>query len=149
MTETRSKALYDDEAAARSEAGAPHLAHPSLRRLFATLAREAYTHASAVTPRPRGLDLGAGQGAATLAFLKLGAHVTVVDDSESQLRLLREGCASHTNDLEVLVDDAVDVVDRLGGSYEIVAASSFLHHVPDDLDFARRATTVALQEESS
>jgi SAM-dependent methyltransferase len=143
VTEPCASALYDDEHATRYVSGAPHLAHTSLRSLFATLAREAYTRAAAFTGQPRVLDLGAGQGAAALVFLEFGAHVTVVDNSESQLRLLREQCAPYSDRLEVFLDDAMNGLERLAPSYDVIVASSFLHHLPDYLGFVRRAASLA------
>jgi SAM-dependent methyltransferase len=134
------RSLYDDEVTTRYVAGAPHLTHESVRRLFTALSHEAYAYAAALTPQPRVLDLGAGQGAATLAFLQLGAHVTAVDDSESQLGVLRRRCAPYSDRISVHLDDAMNALDRLDPNFDAVVASSFLHHVPDYLALVRRAT---------
>jgi SAM-dependent methyltransferase len=127
---------YDERHAARYCAGAPHLRHNDLRALYRRLAEEATTFAAARGSRPRVLDLGAGSGGATMPFVELGAEVTAVDDSPAQLARLRERAGDRVETIEA---DAEEALASLPADYDVVVASSFLHHVPDYLGFLDRA----------
>jgi SAM-dependent methyltransferase len=86
---------------------------------------------AAAGPDPHVLDLGAGQGAATIPFLELGASVTAVDDSEEQLDRLRARCRPFGPRLTIVRADAAEFVWQGGRRYDSAVLSSFLHHVPD------------------
>jgi len=113
--------------------GAPHLVHESLRERYSGLVTDAYYFARRTTEAPEILDLGAGDGFATLSFLALGARVTAVDVSDKQLAALGER-ASHRANLSVVCQDvfeALTSIKELGRRFDVVVASSFLHHIPD------------------
>ena len=109
---------------------APHLRHAGLHALFRRLAADATTLASVDGRRPHVLDLGAGEGSATIAFLEAGAHVTAVDEDGARLDVLRRRAVAHAAGLESREGDALELLDA-GPAYDVVAAVSFLHHVPD------------------
>ena len=75
-------------------------------------------------------------GGATMPFVELGAEVTAVDDSPAQLARLRERAGDRVETIEA---DADDALGSLPADYDVVVASSFLHHVPDYLGFLDRA----------
>lgn len=108
---------------------APHLKHDVLFALYERLAREAVTLAAAGSRRPRALDLGAGEGTATRTLVAAGADVVAVDDDGARLETLRRRLPS----VAVLEADALSTVRASPHEYDIVAAVSFLHHVPDYL----------------
>lgn len=114
--------------------GAPHVKHESLRYLYGELVVRVFDEAKKhTTTTPRVLDIGAGEGSVTLSFLELGARVVATDISESQLAALKEKCARFGNMLEVRCEDVSDTIKNNADSFDIVVASSFLHHVPDYL----------------
>lgn len=136
------RAATDGEAAAANEAffnGAlvqrytetvPHLKYASLRHLYAELAGDVFAHARKYSEVPTVLDLGAGDGSATLPFLELGARVVSVDVSASQLSALERKCSSYRDRLEVRQGDVNDVL-RTNECYDVLVISSCLHHIPD------------------
>lgn len=121
--------------------GSPHLSHASLRALYLEMVVDVWAAAREDRADPRVLDLGAGEGAATLKFLALGARVTAVDVSAAQLDALRARGERFGDRLEVLCGDIAEVMSSLTGQYDIVVASSFLHHVPDYLGMLAQAMT--------
>lgn len=113
--------------------GAPHLKHLELRSLYVSLAAKAYERILQHVPVPKILDLGAGEGTSTLVFLNLGAYVTAVDVSESQLWLLQQKSSQFSDRLTVLCDDVHNFLSSTSEKFDIVIYSSFLHHIPDYL----------------
>jgi len=113
--------------------GAPHLKHASLRALLARLIRRVYERAVVHTPTPLVLDLGAGEGSVTRQWLELGARVTAVDVSSSQLAELDRKCERYRDPLETRCGDVGEVLRELDGPFDVVVASACLHHLPDYL----------------
>jgi len=131
--------VYNSEFTRKYANGAPHVKHKSLRELYAKLAIGIYdyTRKSAITPKV--LDLGAGEGSTTLQFLELGAEVTAVDNSKSQLVSLENKCELFKGRLKVYSQDVESFLSRKNhGSYDIVVVSSFLHHIPDYLELIKK-----------
>jgi SAM-dependent methyltransferase len=133
---------YDSEATRKYIDGAPHIKHASLRTLYAKLLVRVYDYAKEHTAMPRVLDLGAGEGSATLPFLELGATVTAVDISSSQLNVLQSRCERFGDRLEVRCQDVADFLNDKNTNYDIVVANSFLHHIPDYIGMITEAITV-------
>jgi len=125
------EAFHDAIDSGTYAAGAPHLVHPSLvvlhRRLIEDTILEARRHAA----EPTVLELGAGDGSATRPMLELGARVTAIDVSQRMLERLGRSCADFGDRLELECALAQEVVARRTRRFDIVVASSFLHHVPD------------------
>lgn len=121
--------LYGRAETERYPAGAPHLRHERLRRLFAARVREAFEGLE----DPEVLELGAGGGAATAVVLEHGARVTAVDNSESQLAVLRAATAAYGDRVRIHVVDAEEILRSADEHYDALVAVSFLHHVPDYL----------------
>ncbi len=119
--------------------GAPHLKHASLRALFARLIRQVYGRAAEHTSTPRVLDICAGEGSVTRQLLELGAQVTAVDVSTSQLAELGRKCARFGDRLETRRGDVCEVLGQLDGPYDVVVASACLHHMPDYVGVIRDA----------
>ena len=113
----------------------PHLKHPSLARLCGEIATEAFQHVNSGMPS-RVLDMGAGDGALTIPYLNLGAQVVAADASDELLQRLRERAKAHGSTLTILTGDIFETLERLqaeNSQFDIVCASSFLHHIPDYL----------------
>src|SRR3989442_4290699 len=85
-------AVYDAEATKKYIDGAPHIKHASLRKLYGKLVVQIFDRAKQHTTIPTVLDLGAGEGSLTQPFLELGAKVTAIDISHSQLDTLKSTC---------------------------------------------------------
>lgn len=130
---------YNPEATKKYIQGAPHIKHASLRTLYAELAVQVYDYAKNYTATPHVLDLGAGEGSVTLPFLELGARVTAVDISSSQLQALQSRCARYGERLEVRCEDVADTLKDLPAHYDIIVANSFLHHIPDYVGMIKEA----------
>ena len=133
---------YDAAATRKYIDGAPHLKHASLRRYYSTLVVQVFDNARRYAQSPLVLDLGAGEGAATLPFLELGARVVAVDISRSQLNALRNKCKQFAGMLEVRCEDIHLALREKREKYDIVVANSFLHHVPDYQGLIREAAMV-------
>lgn len=111
---------------------APHLSHSSIRSRYAALISRVMAAASRNGITPTVLDLGAGDGLATLPFLALGARVVAVDISRQQLDQLEERCKTYGDHLEVRCADITKVLCQ-GAIYDVVVINSVLHHIPDYL----------------
>jgi len=133
---------YDSAAARRYIDGAPHVKHSSLKRLYGKLVVQVYEFAATHATHPKVLDLGAGEGSATLPFLEIGAKVTAVDASKRQLNELLNKYERFSNRLEVRCGDVNEFLKSKNDSYDIIVASSFLHHVPDYIGLIREAITL-------
>ncbi len=81
---------------------------------------------------PRVLDFGAGTGNLTRQFLGLGAFVVAADVSEGILKELRALTGRHSR-LETKVLNGRDLDGLDSDSFDMVAAYSVLHHLPDYL----------------
>lgn len=139
------KSIYDSKAKLKCIDGSPHIKHSKLRTLYAKLVVNVFDFASTYKSTPEVLDLGAGEGSVTLPFLELGAKVTAVDISESQLNALQAKCANYTEELEVRCQDVFDAIKLFhleGRQYDIIVANSFLHHIPDYLSLIRQAVAI-------
>ena len=139
-------ATYDAEATRTYIDGAPHAKHASLRALYGRLVIQVYDYAAQRSPVPTVLDFGAGEGTATLPFLELGARVTAVDISRSQLDALQAKCWRYGDRLEVSCEDVSDTLKRRSMAFDVIVANSFLHHVPDYLAMIRQATSLLTAE---
>jgi SAM-dependent methyltransferase len=147
MSERKNKAIaranaswYNSARSCKYVEDATHIKHAALRNFYGLLVADVYDWAAKSTPIPTVLDLGAGEGSATLPFLELGAKVTAVDVSESQLRILQAKCDKFANRLEVHCEDVFDFIEsmkRTQRHYDNIILNSFLHHVPDYVSLIR------------
>jgi 2-polyprenyl-3-methyl-5-hydroxy-6-metoxy-1,4-benzoquinol methylase len=124
------EAFFNEETTQRYVDVSPHVKYASLRRLYSELVADVVAHARKYSEIPTVLDLGAGEGSATLPFLELGARVVAVDVSDSQLAELRRKCAPYKDRLQVR---QVDIGSALLADepYDVLVMSSCLHHIPD------------------
>ena len=113
-----------------------HFRCESNHRLFCSLSREVYDYAVRFSRVPSVLDLGAGDGHATLEFLRLGCRVTAVDIVARELAKLRELCRDFESNLTTCVCDLEQ--ESIGGEFDIISASSMLHHIPDYVGLIRK-----------
>ena len=137
--------MYDSENSEKYIDGAPHVKHESLKKLYRNIIISSYKYSTKYYVMPRVLDIGSGNGSATLSFLEMGAKVTAIDISKTQLEYLKEKCRKHDKRLEIKCGDVFDVIDQIsnsGNKYDIIIANSFLHHVPDFLSLIRNSTKI-------
>jgi len=126
-------AMFEEQDTATYIQGAPHLKHARLRALYDDLTIRVFTSAKRNSDTPAVLDLGAGEGSATVRFLELGARVTAVDISENQLRDLRRRCDRYGDNLQVHCEEIASTIQRQSDLYDVVVMNSFIHHIPDYL----------------
>lgn len=133
---------YDREAGRKYLDAAPHIKHASLRKLYGQLVVQVFDRAKEHTDIPEVLDLGAGEGSVTIAFLELGAKVTAIDISKSQLDILHSQCERFGSMLEIRCQDITDTLQDKSKKYDIIVVNSCLHHVPDYLGLIKEALTM-------
>lgn len=80
---------------------------------------------------PKALDFGCGSGNLTRHMLDLGLRVTAADVSTDFLRLVERRFPSDR--LELLQMNGRDLSNIPDSSFDLVAAYSVLHHIPDYL----------------
>jgi 2-polyprenyl-3-methyl-5-hydroxy-6-metoxy-1,4-benzoquinol methylase len=141
-TKIANSSFFNATATSKYIDGAPHIKHIALRELFNKLIGDIFSRAKMHTQTPLILDLGAGEGSATLPFLKLGAHVVAVDLSNSQLDMLKKRCVHFSNQIEVRCENIRDTLTNNARKYDIIVANSFLHHVPDYMEMITNATSL-------
>lgn len=117
---------------------APHLFHETVRGLYTQLVDYVYSLVSSSKSSPLVLDLGAGDGTATIPFLEKGARVLAVDISEKQLSQLREKCKQYGSLLNARRDEMLNVLKE-GGKFDVIVMNSVLHHIPDYLEVVNLA----------
>lgn len=118
--------------------GAPHIKHSSLKKLYHELVLKVFISAKKYKKIPKVLDLGAGEGSATLPFLELGAKVVAIDISESQLALLRNKCKFFSNMIKIKQEDLNKTLSNKNEKYDIIVANSLLHHIPNYMEIIER-----------
>jgi SAM-dependent methyltransferase len=135
-------AMFNEEGTTKCVSTSPHLTHPMVRDLYARLVARSFNTAKKYADVPRVLDLGAGEGSATLPFLALGAHVTAVDISESQLTVLARKCGQFAARLRIYREDIDEILEGNKERYDIVVMNSFLHHIPDYLAVFQKSIAI-------
>ena len=135
-------AMFNEEGTAYCVSASPHLSHAMVRDLYVALVTRTFNTARKYADVPRVLDLGAGEGSATLPFLELGAHVTAVDISESQLTVLRQRCGPFADRLRVCREDIHKILESSEERFDIVVMNSFVHHIPDYLAIFQKSIAI-------
>jgi hypothetical protein len=86
--------------------------------------------------------MGAGDGTLALPCLALGAEVLAADASAELLNGLEEAAAEYRGQLTTMHGDIFHILEELERrdcQFDVVGASSFLHHIPDYLKLCRCA----------
>ena len=133
---------FSEKSLAEFIEGSPHLKHEALRKLCDQQARAAFDAARSRSSTVAVLDMGAGEGALTLRYLEWGAHVIATDATPDLLEELQRKAAAHRDRLTVLAGDIFATLERMAKEprrFDVICASSFLHHIPDYLELFRRA----------
>lgn len=119
------------------DSGSPHLRHPQLRSMVEAKLHALVHERIATTGHCRVLEVGAGHGSFTRAFLAAGAAVTVTETSRASADHLRRVFADEPR-VTVLLDETGEELFDLAGTVDVAALISVLHHIPDYLSFLRR-----------
>jgi SAM-dependent methyltransferase len=117
--------------------GSPHLNHRSVWVIYERMVRLAL---ASVGPRPRVLDLGAGEGSASRVWLDAGAHLTAVDSSPALLGLLKQKHPEAT----VVESDAIAFLAEQSERFDVVSHVSMLHHIPDYLSLLEASSNAVV-----
>lgn len=123
----------------------PHLKHAAVGDLCGRIATEALQRARPEARPATVLDMGAGDGMLTLPYLSLGAQVVAADASDELLQSLRAKAGAQQDALTFMAGDIFATLEKLRAGdrqFDIVCASSFLHHIPDYLELCRQAAAL-------
>jgi len=83
----------------------------------------------------RVLDIGCGDGRASILLALLGAHVVGIDVSPDAIRLASErGTANGVGERLEFVCSPLETADFAADSFDVIWCDAFLHHVIPDLE---------------
>ena len=133
-------ALYATLDERRYVNGAPHLKHESVAAIYRELVAQAVARTGLNPKEISVLDLGAGSGLGSIAWLALGVNLTAVDSSEPMLAAFAQRAASTGSRVTTIVSDVDDYLTSSKDRFDIVTHVSMLHHVPDYLGLLRLST---------
>jgi SAM-dependent methyltransferase len=124
----------------------PELTH-ALQRLMLRRDLRQMQALLAGAPRPLAIDVGAGTGRLTLAFVRQGWDVLALDNSPAMLAVLRrryDRLPEPKGALETVAAGADDFSPELlqGRTAQIIGFSSVLHHLPDYLGALRQMASL-------
>lgn len=114
--------------------GSPHLKHQALAASMLDKARRVFEQVRQRGEHPEVLDMGAGAGMLTLPLLEMGASVTAADATRALLEVLATRAAGFESRLTLAVGDIFETLaqyEKTGRRFDLICASSFLHHIPD------------------
>lgn len=117
--------------------GSPHLRHPQLRRMVEQRLTRMVEVRLGATGACRVLEIGAGHGTFTACLLAAGAEVTVTEASAASAEHLRRSFG-HTGRVEVRYDVSGEEILSETRTWDLVAITAVLHHIPDYLGFLDR-----------
>lgn len=132
-----------DALGAGYDARHPEIFNPVEQARLREAVRRAVALAGEDGRRVRALDVGCGTGNVTAHLIAAGATVTAADLSATFLDLVRERFAATGRLDGVLRLNGRDLQPAADGTYDLVAAYSVLHHVPDYVALVREMARVA------
>lgn len=135
-------AAYDSRDTRAYVNGAPHLKHASIGRIYRELVDAAIRDIGREPQSISVLELGAGNGMATIPWFEHGVRMTAVDSSESMLREFAESASAAGLKASIVVSDALDFLTTTTQKFDVVTHVSMIHHVPDYLDLLSRSAAV-------
>jgi 2-polyprenyl-3-methyl-5-hydroxy-6-metoxy-1,4-benzoquinol methylase len=121
--------------------GAPHLKHQSIGTLYRSLIETAIRHINADPTAVNVLELGAGNGLASIPWFERKVRVTAVDSSPLMLQDLVRKAAPYGLRPRVIVDDVANYLSTSSDSFDVVTHVSMIHHVPDYLGLLALSST--------
>jgi len=124
--------------------GAPHLKHASIGRIYRSLVDAAIAQIGRAPRTVSVLELGAGNGLASIPWFERGVSLTAVDSSEEMLRGLSARAAAFGLTPKTEVGDVLDYLENGDERFDVVSHVSMLHHIPDYMELLRRSTARVL-----
>ena len=136
-------AAFDEMAEERLINGSPHLKHQNLRRLHRELLSQAANGTARPTKEIEVLELGAGDGLASIPWFEIGVgKIVAVDPSAAMLKRFIARAATYGLNVEVASADADSFLKATPAQFDVVSFASVLHHIPDYLASVRAAIHV-------
>lgn len=126
-------ASYDRRDDRRYASGAPHLKHRSILTMHESLIDRAL---QSLTRRPgdvRVLEVGAGNGLASVPWFRRRVSLTAVDSSHVMLQQLIGRAANFGVSPEAITQDAIAFTKATTRRFDVVSEVSMLHHIPNYL----------------
>lgn len=120
--------------------GSPHLKHQALATSMLGKVRDVFARVRQKGDHPEVLDMGAGAGMLTLPLLEMGASVTAADATQALMDILVARAVGFEPQLTLAVGDIFETLEQYeksGKRFDLICASSFLHHIPDYLKLCR------------
>jgi 2-polyprenyl-3-methyl-5-hydroxy-6-metoxy-1,4-benzoquinol methylase len=130
---------YDSFNEAEYVNGAPHLKHDSIGRIYRSLIASTINHIDRDPASIEVLELGAGNGLATLPWFTRHVRLTAVDSSKVMLDDLAKKAKAYGVEPVTVVADALAYLDSTDDSFDVITHVSMIHHVPDYLDLLNRS----------
>jgi len=132
-------ASYDARAEREFVSGAPHLKHASVAAIYEGMVERALASLGRPAREVSVLEVGAGDGRASVAWLRRGVRLTAIDSSSTMLARLRARAEGYGVPARTQVGDAVELLERLDRRFDVVTHVSMLHHVPGYLELLDRS----------
>jgi 2-polyprenyl-3-methyl-5-hydroxy-6-metoxy-1,4-benzoquinol methylase len=132
-------AAYDNFDEAEYVNGAPHLKHDSIGDIYRSLIASALNRIDRAPTSLEVLELGAGNGLATIPWFKRHVQLTAVDSSEVMLHGLSSKGAAFGLKPRTVVADALAYLDTTEDKFDVITHVSMIHHVPDYLHLLSRS----------
>lgn len=111
--------------------GAPHLKHASIGKVYSDLVDESIRRIGRDAKTVSVLELGAGNGLASIPWFQRKVRMTAVDSSESMLRGLTQRAAAYGLEPVTVTADALDFLNAGDEKFDVITHVSMIHHVPD------------------
>ena len=119
--------------------GAPHLKHDSIGRIYRSLVHSALNRFDRLPTALDVLELGAGNGLATIPWFERHVRLTAVDSSQVMLDDLERKAAVYGLKPRTIVADALTYLDSSHDQFDIITHVSMIHHVPDYIHLLERS----------
>src|SRR5258708_6232044 len=111
--------------------GAPHLKHASIANIYKSIVDSALARVGRDPGTISVLELGAGNGLASIPWFERHVRVTAVDSSDSMLRGLSKRAAAYGLTPVTVAADAADFLNSTEETFDVITHVSMVHHVPD------------------
>ncbi len=111
--------------------GAPHLKHASIANIYKSIVDSAIKRVGRDAETISVLELGAGNGLASIPWFERHVGMTAVDSSESMLRGLGKRAAAYDLSPVTVAADALDFLKSTEETFDVITHVSMIHHVPD------------------
>jgi 2-polyprenyl-6-hydroxyphenyl methylase / 3-demethylubiquinone-9 3-methyltransferase len=122
---------YEDLDERQYVEGAPHLKHISIGGIYRALVIEAIRAIGRDHSDISVLDVGAGNGLASIPWLRRNVRLTAVDSSEPMLQAFRRRAGAYGVNPQTITGDALEYLRSTPQKFDIVTHVSMLHHIPD------------------